>query len=272
MEDTLVFEIKSSFGVFQKPESTTGGLFTYRAPPKTAIQGMMGSMIGLSFDETREIFDGIHIGIQPLKNPETVPTTYNCHYGKDEKILTNIREETLVNPEYRIFVDFSNGPFEECMNNMKLDAEDKITSFSELYSWVIENDISYYNVYMGKNNFPLSIETSSIDFQEIEETKIEGKQKCSSLIPQDICHRFEVDEKERESDEIWMPEPQKIEIISDLPVSQRKDRRHTERKNFIMKPIGKNMEFRLFIYIDPDADLDDYKFGMTDDEGLIVLF
>ena len=49
--NVIEFDIWSKFGCFSKPFSNSGGILTYFIPPKTSIMGMVGSVLGYSFDD-----------------------------------------------------------------------------------------------------------------------------------------------------------------------------------------------------------------------------
>lgn len=143
----IELDIWSSFGCFNKSFSNKGGLLTYPIPPKTAIIGMIGSVIGIDFDDYEiidnkkvysiEKFYDIQISIQPLFDLKTTRLTYN---NSSNNSIANINQEILVNPKYKIFISFPNE-----LNEYELDFVEKIKKHETVY-----------NLYMGRNEFPLN--------------------------------------------------------------------------------------------------------------------
>ena len=94
----IEIDIWSSFGCFSKPDSTGGGRLTYLIPPKTAIIGIIGAILGYDFDkfeinknkikiyEIEELYD-IKISIQPLFDLKTKRVTFNRVNGTTEKLF-----------------------------------------------------------------------------------------------------------------------------------------------------------------------------------------
>jgi len=56
-DNIIEIEMWSNFGCFTKSFSNTGGLLTYLIPPKTAIIGMVGAVLGYKFNEFYESND-----------------------------------------------------------------------------------------------------------------------------------------------------------------------------------------------------------------------
>ena len=117
----IELDIWSKFGCFSKPFSNSGGILTYFIPPKTSIIGMIGSVLGYSFDDFEigedgtkiysiERFNDIKISIQPLFSLKTKRVTYNNVSGNDIK---NIHQDVLLNPHYKIYISFPDNLSEE---------------------------------------------------------------------------------------------------------------------------------------------------------------
>ena len=110
--NVIEFDIWSKFGCFSKPFSNSGGILTYFIPPKTSIIGMVGSVLGYSFDDfiideknckiySIEKFNDIKVAIQPLFSLKTKRVTYNNVSGDSIK---NIHQDVLLNPHYKIYI------------------------------------------------------------------------------------------------------------------------------------------------------------------------
>lgn len=150
----IELDIWSKFGCFSKSFSNSGGILTYFIPPKTSIMGMIGSVLGYSFDEFElndegikiysiEKFNEIKVSIQPLFPLKTKRVTYNNVSGEGIK---NIHQDVLLNPYYKIFISFPDSLKED--ENLFLDR--------------IKNQQSVYNLYMGKNEFLLNVELKNV--------------------------------------------------------------------------------------------------------------
>lgn len=147
----IEIDIWSNFGCFSKPFSTTGGLLSYLIPPKTSIVGIIGSILGYDFDDYKENGDikeysienlfKIKVSIQPLFDFKSKRVTFNNVSGNVNKTkIINVHQDVLINPYYKLFISFPDDlKKEEC-----------------LFLDRIKNHQTVYNLYMGKNEFPLS--------------------------------------------------------------------------------------------------------------------
>lgn len=145
-------DIWSNFGCFTKPFSNTGGFLTYLIPPKTVIIGMIGAILGYKFDDFSE-FEGkrvykieelydIKISIQSLFDLKVKRVIFNSHYGNDKKDMLNVKQDVLLNPKYRLYLSFPE----------HLERQEKVFLSN------IENHSTVYNLYMGRNEFPVNYE------------------------------------------------------------------------------------------------------------------
>lgn len=150
----IELDIWSKFGCFSKPFSNSGGILTYFIPPKTSIIGMIGSVLGYSFDDFEigednikiysiEKFNDIKISIQPLFSLKTKRVTYNNVSGSGIK---NIHQDVLLNPYYKIYISFP----------------DTLKDDESLFLDRIKNKRSVFNLYMGKNEFLLNYELKNV--------------------------------------------------------------------------------------------------------------
>lgn len=150
----IELDIWSKFGCFSKPFSNSGGILSYFIPPKTSIIGMVGSVLGYSFDDFEigedntkcysiEKFNDIKISIQPLFSLKTKRVTFNNVSGRS---IENIHQDILLNPYYKIFVSFP----------------DTLREDESLFLDRIKNNRSVFNLYMGKNEFLLNYEFMNV--------------------------------------------------------------------------------------------------------------
>ena len=179
-EKVIEMDIWSTYGCFNKSFSNKGGLLTYPIPPKTAIIGMIGSVLGIAFDDYEEINDekifsieklfDIQISVQALFDLKTARLVYNnC-----DKTISNIYQDILVNPKFKIFISFP----------------DNLYGFESDFIEKIKNHSTIYNLYMGRNEFPLNYEyirsfnrndTTFTDEDDIESLKVIGLIKRSKF-------------------------------------------------------------------------------------------
>ncbi len=276
--DIISFDIKARFGSFTKPFSTTGGVLTYKVPPKTAVRGMLGSMAGFDFESTLSYLRGIKIGIIPLSKTRTKTTTFNSHYGNPRGRMVNIRQEILINPSYRIIADFSkvkrnDNAIEIISNLLEKNRKNKdIVSIAEGYNRLLENNISFYEIYMGRNNFPMDLNTVNLHLER-SKNPFGNEFKSNCIVPHEISSDFRVEEKQKEEKSelglnIKAPQTLKFHIIKDLPVEQKSNREYTVTKNFIMKSIGDSVE----LLVTPEEKEYGYEYLKDRDNRLYVLF
>ncbi len=273
--ETISFDIQARFGSFTKPFSTSGGLLTYRVPPKTSIKGMLGSIAGFDFKETLSFLDGLKLAVLPLSENRTKTTTFNSHYGNPRGRMVNIRQEILINPSYRIITDFSeiennNGAMKKINSILERnEVEENASSIYDGYRRLLDNNISYYEIYMGRNNFPLDLNTVDTDFEPIV-NPYGDEFEASCIVPHEISSEFRVEEKPKDESglNISSPDTLKFHILKDLPIAQKENRKYTETKDFIMKSIGE----RVRLMLRPEEKDYDYTYLKDRDGQLWVLF
>jgi len=142
----------SNFGCFTKSFSNTGGLLTYLIPPKTVLIGMIGAILGYKFDDfhesdgrrvykIEELYD-VKISVQSLFDLKVKRVIFNSHYGNDKKDMLNVKQDLLINPKYRLYISFP----------------EHLKSQEKVFIDNLENYSTVYNLYMGRNEFPVNYE------------------------------------------------------------------------------------------------------------------
>lgn len=158
MENKIIsIDLYSGFGFLKKPDINEDIYLTYNCLHKPALLGILGAITGLkghyqAFIERKkepeysEVFKELQVGIQPnnSKNGTFAKTTitYNNSVGyasKEEGGNLIIKEQTLLNPSYKIYllIDFSNHHQKELYESLK-------------------SDEAYFIPYLGKNDFQIS--------------------------------------------------------------------------------------------------------------------
>ncbi|WP_063727532.1 type I-B CRISPR-associated protein Cas5b [Kosmotoga sp. DU53] len=139
----LVLDISSDYAHFRKPYTTTSAL-TYSIPPRTAVLGIIGSILGISsggfgksehskFFETNNVKTGVRL-LTSIKK-----TTFNLKYLHTKNggsILVPV--ECVVSPIYRIYVSGN---------------EDFLAKLES----VVKNKECYYTPYLGISEFLASV-------------------------------------------------------------------------------------------------------------------
>ncbi|MDD4041564.1 MAG: type I-B CRISPR-associated protein Cas5 [Thermotogaceae bacterium] len=110
----LVFDISSDYAHFRKPYTTTSAL-TYSVPPRTAVVGLLGNIIGVQSggfgkSEQSSYFEssGLKTGVRVMS--PIGKTTFNLKYLHTKSggsILVPV--ECVVSPKYRIYASGSSG-------------------------------------------------------------------------------------------------------------------------------------------------------------------
>ncbi len=177
-----VFDVASPFGFFRKSFTTTYAL-TYAVIPRSAVEGLIGSILGLSRTDFPNLLESSKIAVElisPVRklnmkymhiNKDWWDQTLNHYLNNTLFVLQKIRAqiavpasvEFLVSPAYRIYVDTNN----EQINN-------------EL-SQSLRNKQSYYTPYLGGSSMIAS--TRYIGEFEYEHVSSKDYFPVSSIIP-----------------------------------------------------------------------------------------
>lgn len=228
----IVLDINSKFGAFTKSSSNTGGLITYPLPPKTTIIGMLGAILGYGFPETFEKLDGLRLGIKPTGSIKTKRMTYTAHYGSRVGRTLNVKQEILINPEYRIYIDLENIKNSKIVtadirnileeNNINNRPKNLLNAFNVL----LHHQISIFTLYMGRNSFPLKYQLNT-DIKTTPFTPSDEKDayiQTEGAIPRDSISEYRISEKKTteildRKIQTKEPTPFKLSIINRFPVA-----------------------------------------------------
>ncbi|MEA3490534.1 MAG: type I-B CRISPR-associated protein Cas5 [Campylobacterota bacterium] len=168
MKKLISFTIKSEFGMFKKPDINDKIFVSYNIIHKPYLLGIFGAIMG---------YDGHNQNRDKSKMPEyydklkdirlaIAPSSENGGIFKKEFIIfnnttngsiSNITEQTLVNPAYRIY----------------LELDDENEEHQKLIDY-LKNHRAVYPPYMGKNEFSLWWDNFH---QHTKFEKIESKEK-----------------------------------------------------------------------------------------------
>lgn len=115
MREVLAFDIWGQYGHFKKIYTTTSPL-TYSIPPRTALTGLIGAILGLDKTEYLGYFakKDAEVAVQVLNPVKKVTLSENLIDTKTAgpmmnviKQRTQIRVELLKDPRYRVYVRHS---------------------------------------------------------------------------------------------------------------------------------------------------------------------
>ena len=147
--NVIVFDASSSFGCFRKSFTTTNAL-THSIIPRSAVEGLVGAILGFTHNEYPLFLEKSNIAVQILSevrkinlkvkyvNPDwlfNVIPKYLENKTPSKKFILSVPAsmEVLVNPKYRIFFD----------GGSKINS--KLLGFLEAKS-------SYYTPYLGSSS------------------------------------------------------------------------------------------------------------------------
>jgi|GEM_PF-5445292 len=271
----LCIDIGSQFGAFNKSFSNTGGLLTYMVPPKTAIIGLFGCIVGYGLQETLKAFGNIRIGIEPLNNIETKTITYNCHYGGRPGRMVNIKQEILIEPKYRLYMEiepkFKDKKLLDDINKLlqKSGVSEKAKDIRGGLELLFRNHISYYSLYMGKNDFPLRYSLRDVRTNELLSPDTENYLPTNCVVPRNAISNFKITavEEKFERLKIKRSKPFSFFILSNVPTSQNPDREFTGFKDFLLKDKSRETVMEVI----PNRK-NNYSFYTDEGENLIVCF
>lgn len=126
MREVLAFDIWGQYGHFKKIYTTTSPL-TYSIPPRTALTGLIGAILGLDKNYYLNYFSKsqAEIAVRVLKPVKKVTISENLIDTKTAgpmmnkiKQRTQIRVEMLKDPKYRIYLRHSDPALMESLTRL----------------------------------------------------------------------------------------------------------------------------------------------------------
>lgn len=215
MNNLLIFDIYGEYGCFKK-FYTTSSILTYDIPPKTSLNGIIGSILGYerNSEEIKKLSE-IKIGISILNPVKKIHQGINWLNTKvkSKKIrpeITSFLEpisefsvkdfygfiglnknkpsslQLLKNPKFRIFV--SDEKFEDYDN----------------FVHSIKNQFYHFSPYLGQSEFLCSVNfIDEVESKKIQKEKMNKKVPIDSVIPQSFIKKsddqFEIEISEATS-------------------------------------------------------------------------
>ena len=123
----LVFDIASDYAHFRQPYSTTSSL-TYAIPPRTAVLGIVGAILGIEsggFGKSEHVPElgtsNVRIGVRVMKPIEKVRFNMNYSYTKADVATKNVLHiqvpvEMVKEPIYRLYISADDAVFKQLEN------------------------------------------------------------------------------------------------------------------------------------------------------------
>ncbi len=201
---------------------------------------MLGAVIGYDFPETVEKLDGIRIGIKPRGDIHTKRMTYTSHYGSRIGRMLNIKQEILIDPEYRIYIDLEHLKHpevvtEDIRNILRESGINKRPqTLVEAFKVLLRQHISIYTLYMGRNSFPLEYRLNTDIKTRPYHPSNEEKEyiQAEGAVPRDSISEYKISE-EKTTEMLGKklktkePTPFKLSIINRFPVTHSLERDNT---------------------------------------------
>ncbi len=204
IDKIISFDISSDFGMFKKPDVNSPIYFTYNLIPKPTLLGILGAVIGLGgysqqenkeYPEFYERLKDFSIGIVPYGNKgvfqkRLIKYNNSVGYANKDGGTLNIIEQTLIEPEYKIYLG--------------LNLSNEYHQMLEEY--VSEDLVQYeYIPYMGKNEFKLDI-TNVKHYSNIEQFIPDDEFAIFSIFPNSANEALKSKEAPRDPFDISMSE------------------------------------------------------------------
>ncbi len=203
MREVLAFDIWGQYGHFKKIYTTTSPL-TYSIPPRTALSGLIGAILGLDKNDYLNYFSKSQadIAVQVLKPVKKVTVSENLIDTKTAgpmmnriKQRTQIRVEMLKDPKYRVYVRHSD------------------PELMERLTWFIEEHKTVYTPCLGLSEHIANFSMSGV--YRAENYQDEGLNRVCTAIPE-----RKIREMDFETDYEYVQESLPNEMNSDRVVTE----------------------------------------------------
>lgn len=243
MYKLISVDLHAEFGLLKKPDSNEGIYFTYNCLHKPALLGILGAIGGLGgyyqsyrkktkFPEYYIKLKHLKVGFQPLNcsngNFQKTVITYNNSVGyanKDGNLI--VKEQTLIKPNYRVYILFN------IENKIEKDILQKLKKFE-----------SEYIPYLGKNDFQLWWDSYQ-EYDYIENYNPTNNYQIDNLFMKPFS-RTAKENQIKPKIPLFPSSPQKFELFSYfeiLPVEYDDLSGHYKLENFVFSNFNFSQEF-----------------------------
>lgn len=223
----VVFDLWGDFGHFKIPYTTSSPL-TFPIPPKTALYGIIGAIMGYDKNEYLENFEqgnwsfslSIKKPIQKMYIPENLINTKEvklfARMPKNKSCRTQINFEFLKDPFYRIYVTSENN---EELNKLKN---------------LLEEHKSFYSISLGISECLANFKFVGV--YNVEKQRSKEFVDISSIVPLYSL---------KDNLEINFLEDSKKYLKVHLPLEMKKDRELVKTGDFILEANGKTISAKV---------------------------
>ena len=202
----LVFDLKGNLGHFRRPD-TTATHATYPFITRTALRGLLGSILGLAHWDS-EAWTGLQL-LNPVKTRTQQLSLLGKGYFGSGTFNRPTSIELVVNPHYRIY--FAGEHFDELKEH-------------------IEQSHSVYHTYLG-SAFALT-KPKFIQAIEVDEAKPSETIDSLTITPSHIVTQFD------------MVQGQQLMRAGGVPYHSLGERHYEGTMNFIYERSGKPFRFK----------------------------
>ena len=162
----LVFDLKGDLGHFRRPD-TTATHATYPFITRTALRGLLGSVLGLEHWDA-EAWTGVQL-LRPVVTRTQELSMLGKGYFGSGTFNRPTSVELLVNPHYRVYY-----------------AGDH---FDDLYAHISQG-LSVYHTYLGSAFAPTK--PRFVEVAEAEEATPEGILECVTVVPSHVVTNIDI--------------------------------------------------------------------------------
>lgn len=219
MDKVLVFDIWGEYAHFRKYYTTTSPL-SYSIPPRTAVTGFIGAILGLGKEEYLKHFTkkqafiavGLLCPVKKVRISENLIDTKTAIRMHFIKTRTQIRFEFIKDPKYRLYFYHTD---------------------EELYAKtknLLANHKSIYTPYLGISEHIANFEF--IGEMNVQKKILEDFVEVDSVIPEDPANKIEFETN--------------LEYFSEtMPIEMDFDRTVVEYKNIMFERNGHGIKAKL---------------------------
>ncbi len=197
MDKVLVFDVWGEYAHFRKYYTTTSPL-TFSIPPRTAISGLIGAIIGLSKDEYLKYFskEQAQIAVKILNPIKKVRLAENLINTKDDYFIpikkgshgprTQIRFEFVKDAKYRIYFYHTDPNIFNKANTMLLHHKCIYTPCLGITEHIANFEFIGEKAIREKSSTEFVKLDSAIPTDSIKEIKLEDGEYFSETIPTEM--------------------------------------------------------------------------------------
>lgn len=214
----ISFTVSGAFAAFRDP-SVTSNQTVYFIPPKSALVGLLGAMIGVERSNELgdaygqnylDFFKKTRIGLQlETENPKKV-TMFTNHRSLKEAKTKPFKTELLENPEYTIFVKTEEPFYSKLESALKKNQFKYSPYFGHAYCPASVSNVRFFDEEKIQNPEEHITKCVILDESETYDIKFrftlkKAKENSSVIIERHLHHYFEEEKFEKRVLKHWIP-------------------------------------------------------------------